>query len=186
MITFNENNYYSYYGEDSESSKDMINNWQSALIEMLDDSIDAWDETTFSPRHQIEVSTQSFQALLYIVAYYDQNKPIPTKFKASWSVDKVYTRAVAHPKHDYIKHLLRDVTCFIPADMDFTFDYINPNEDEIEFGSIDELNVTLDWLFELMKTDNDLVKLAKDAYTNLYLFTKDAITNKTLLIIDID
>lgn len=142
--------------------------WQSALIEVLKDnevSIHAWQEASEEMIVK-EIDETCLAALALCAAYTEAKKPLPAKLKGVWDEDKVFIKATNSNDTKY-KQLLRSVDIFLPDQFPYNFEFADPNEEVMLFGSLDELIEECERLnriaFKEETSSNPVMVMAKEA-----------------------
>ena len=178
--------------------------WRDSLAESLKDHTDAivyWNENNDAPYYTDKPDWDGFGAVILWALYNEQKIKPPIQFDNNWSTSEIFSSSQSENYKTIYASLTQDCEIWLPLDIDFTFRYIDPtNENEVGIASslrlFDDLNSlnsstwkadieTIEQWKKIIEPKTQLLEeKAKHGFSILYDIARFSVDNKTPIKLD--
>ncbi|WP_416437620.1 hypothetical protein [Phnomibacter sp. MR] len=153
-----------------------------------------WTESNELPYHTDKPDWDCFGSIILWALYKEQCIQPPVEFDKNWTNSEIFQSSLSEGYKTNFPSLTQDCEIWLPIDIDFTFKYIGPTENEVGISSslmllrdLTKLNESTwnaskgeieSWRNEIDPNSNLLEDKAKFGFSILYDLTNFAVENR--------
>lgn len=189
--------------EDIEVIQELTENWRDKLSNALKQHTDVpifWIENNDYPYRTDKPGWDGYGAVILWALYNEQGILPPHHFDKDWTTSEMFKKSLLNDYKTIYPSLTQDCELWLPIDIDFTFRYADPTENEIGISSsirlledllklnnntwktdIEEIDK---WRNEIDSNSSIFEDIAKFGFSILYDLARFSIENKTPMKLD--